>query len=345
MKQPYRNFSEWKRAGLPLARADRRLMFEIGDWWLAGAVFGRGVRKAIVSTPGWQGPSYDVCRVYGTIARRFPSRLRHLHLDFCHYQAVAPIPDNKLAMPLLERAARENWSVNRIRIAAKRLRWDRPLVGGDIVDDLATLIKRGNKYRAILVDPPWSFEKTTGKRGGSYAHYPAISTDSLCELRVPEVARDDAFLFLWTTSATLEDALRIMHAWGFDYVEDMIWDKGDIGIGYYFRMCHEKLLLGRREKTLRHFLDNDIPSVLRANRTLYAEKPPIVHQIIERATNGPFLEVFGRRHARGWDVVGNQVEPKPDDQPRLDPTPTKRTARLVAEPFAKGYRRGVLTAH
>jgi N6-adenosine-specific RNA methylase IME4 len=52
--------------------------------------------------------------------------------------------------------------------------------------------------------------------------------------------------------------------------------------------------------------------VLVAPRTAHSEKPVIVHEIIERATEGPYLELFGRRRVVGWTVVGNQL-------PRMDP--------------------------
>src|SRR4051812_44564998 len=106
--------SDWKAAGLPLGRTERRLMWQIGDWWLAGERFGRGVRKQIVTRTQWRGPTYDSCRVAGVMARRFPPRLRRLHVPFVHHQAVASLTDAK-ALDLLDRAAQDGWSQNRIR--------------------------------------------------------------------------------------------------------------------------------------------------------------------------------------------------------------------------------------
>lgn len=52
-----RSLVEWKAAGIPLGKAERQLMWQIGDWWLAGETFGYGVRKQIVTARGWRGPN------------------------------------------------------------------------------------------------------------------------------------------------------------------------------------------------------------------------------------------------------------------------------------------------
>ena len=107
---------------------------------------------------------------------------------------MASLP-KELARPLLERAIRERWSVNRLRIEKKRAAGYRlPLVGGDVVDDVDTLIRDKKKFRAILVDPPWgSIYRTVGKRGGCDPYYPPMTLEAICRVRVPEIATDDAF--------------------------------------------------------------------------------------------------------------------------------------------------------
>ena len=102
-----------------------------------------------------------------------------------------------------------------------------------------------------------------------------------------------------------------MSAWGFRYTTNMVWHKdGEFGVGYYFRMQHELLLLGRARHAPTHFVNKAISSVLNAPRTAHSEKPVIVHEIIERATEGPYVELFGRRAVEGWTVVGNQLPTK-----------------------------------
>ena len=91
-----------------------------------------------------------------------------------------------------------------------------------------------------------------------------------------------------------------------------VWDKTDgFGNGYSFRMRHEHLLVGRRPAAPRHFEDRSISSVIHAPRGQHSEKPPEVHDIIQRALGGrgPFLELFGRRRVPGWKVLGDQLPP------------------------------------
>ena len=102
----------------------------------------------------------------------------------------------------------------------------------------------------------------------------------------------DAFLFLWCPAAVLTDALAVMDAWEFAYKTHGVWEKDEeFGTGYYWRMQHEDLLLGVRPKSPRHFVDRAICSVIHAPRDEHSEKPPEVHDMIERALGGrgPFL--------------------------------------------------------
>ena len=162
----------------------------------------------------------------------------------------------------------------------------------------------------ILADPPWQIYRTVGKRGASDPYYPLLTMEAIRQLRVPEVAMDDAFLFLWCPAALLTDALAVMDAWGFAYKTNAIWEKDkEFGTGFYWRMQHEDLLLGVRPKTPGHFVDRAISSVIHAPRGEHSEKPPKVHSLIERACAGPYLELFGRRHVLGWTVIGNQLPP------------------------------------
>ena len=316
----YRDLRECAQIGIDLAKAGRKKMWDAGGWYNnSRAQFGISTINRLVTRPGWQGYSFETLETYASIERNWPKELRYLNADCSHYQTVASLP-KEIALPLLEQAIRERWTVNRLRIEKKRIGGFRlPLNGGDVVDDLETLIREKLKFRAILADPPWqSISRTVGKRGAADPHYPLLATEAIRQLRVPEVAMDDAFLFLWSPAVVLEDALAVMAAWGFRYKTHAVWEKDEeFGTGYYYRMQHEDLLLGVRDKTPRHFVDRAISSVIHAPRGEHSAKPPQVHDMIERALGGrgPFLDVFGRRRVQGWKVIGNQLPPEGDDIP------------------------------
>jgi N6-adenosine-specific RNA methylase IME4 len=85
-----------------------------------------------------------------------------------------------------------------------------------------------NHFGAILADPPWRF-KTYNEKGrlkcpdwkhfktSPALHYETMGFDELAAMPVCKSAADDCCLFLWISWPMLEDALSIIHAWGFEY--------------------------------------------------------------------------------------------------------------------------------
>jgi N6-adenosine-specific RNA methylase IME4 len=144
-----------------------------------------------------------------------------------------------------------------------------------------------------------------------------LSNEAIARLPIPQVTRPDAYLFMWSTGVMLEHAIAIMRGWGLPYKTHAVWDKlYGLGHGYYFRMCHEVLLLGLAPDAPHHFEDSSIESMLRvkATRQQHSRKPTMVHDIVRRACgNGPFLKLFARKHVPGWDCFGNQLAPRDDD--------------------------------
>ena len=133
-----------------------------------------------------------------------------------------------------------------------------------------------------------------------------MTVDEIAAEPVTSVADDDCHLHLWTTNAFLFDAKRIIEAWGFEYRSCFVWVKPQMGIGNYWRVSHEFLLLGIRGKAT-NFLVADEMSWLSAGRSGHSRKPAAVRAKIERVSPGPYLEMYGRERAIGWTVYGNEV--------------------------------------
>ena len=172
-------------------------------WRLQLAVIARrNVRypacRAVVKTAGLNWGSLKVCRV---CARKFPLRLRRLNLEATKCQAAAS-PPTDIAMELLRRAATEGWTVVRIRYEADRIQHGTQ-PSPDIAASLDEVTDQGTKFRAINADPPWAIWPTKTRRGGSDRHYPRMSLDEICALRVPEIIHPKAFLFLWMPGTML----------------------------------------------------------------------------------------------------------------------------------------------
>lgn len=105
------------------------------------------------------------------------------------------------------------------------------------------IFKTDKKYRVIYADPPWAYndKQDTEKLGGAVKHYPTMPLEEICGLPVP--TEKNAVLFLWTTSPMLEDAFKVINAWGFKYKSSFIWDKVSHAMGHYNSVRHEFLLV------------------------------------------------------------------------------------------------------
>ena len=171
--------------------------------------------------------------------------------------------------------------------------------------DLAALTGRGMKFGTILADPPWLYGNQS-TRGATSDHYAGMTVDEICALPVRDMAADSAHLHLWTTNAFLFDCQRIMEAWGFEYRSCYVWVKPQIGMGNYWRVSHEFMLLGIRGSA--PFADHSLRSWGEFTRGKHSAKPEQIRALIEKASTGPRLEMFGRRPAPGWVVWGNEIE-------------------------------------
>ena len=72
------------------------------------------------------------------------------------------------------------------------------------------------RYKIIYADPPWDY-KCGNRLGAAKNHYPTMTFSELAELPVPALAERDAVLFMWATYPMIEDALRLIPLWGFEY--------------------------------------------------------------------------------------------------------------------------------
>ena len=81
--------------------------------------------------------------------------------------------------------------------------------------------------------------------------------------------------------------------------------KPRIGLGPYLRNMTEHVMLGTRGKAPVKFRGQG--TWLFAPLQDHSHKPEEVHEIIQRVSPGPYLEIFARRPRAGWSVWGNEV--------------------------------------
>jgi len=168
------------------------------------------------------------------------------------------------------------------------------------------------KYGVIVSDPEWRFEpfsRDTGMDRAADNHYPTSSTDLIASRDVQSIAADDCVLFLWATVPMLEDALRVLSAWGFAYRSQFVWVKDRLGTGYWNRNQHEILLIGVRGHPPAPSPGTRECSIINAPVGEHSAKPEIVLEYIEGwYPHLPKIELNRRGPARpGWDAWGNEL--------------------------------------
>jgi N6-adenosine-specific RNA methylase IME4 len=165
-----------------------------------------------------------------------------------------------------------------------------------------------SNYDVILADPPWRYDFSRSASRAIERQYPTMTPDELKAIPVGEWAAPDSVLFLWATAPKLPLALEVMATWGFTYRTNAVWDKGLIGMGYYFRGQHEHLLIGNRGKPRLPVASTRQSSVIHERRTRHSAKPVAAYEAIEGMyPHARKLELFARAGRNGWDAWGNEA--------------------------------------
>lgn len=179
-------------------------------------------------------------------------------------------------------------------------------------------------WSAVLADPPWRFTNRTGKVAPEHRRLDRYSTMDLreiCALPVRSVVAKNSHLYLWVPNALLPDGLKVMEAWGFRYVSNIVWAKrrkdggpDGRGVGFYFRNVTELLLFGVRGSLRTLAPARSQVNMIETRKREHSRKPDEQYALIESCSPGPYLEMFARHPHPGWEVWG--AEAAPEVQPR-----------------------------
>ena len=218
-----------------------------------------------------------------------------------------------------------------------------------------------DKYKLLLLDPPWAFkvhsEKGTAKSAEN--HYPCLDIKEQIKLApyIKEIMDKDSACIMWTTTCFLKIAIDLMETYGFKYKTCGAWVKLTkdginlaTGTGYHLRNSHEIFLIGTRgtgacpkqgTQKLSVILE---PEEMLVPRMEHSRKPEEQYAYAE-LYGGPYIELYARRPREGWTSLGNQLEGMDlrDSLPLLiewlnTDTPhktTKRNLKVKTEKYAK----------
>jgi N6-adenosine-specific RNA methylase IME4 len=161
-----------------------------------------------------------------------------------------------------------------------------------------------SRFRTILADPPWDIGQKEG-RYGAITHYDLMTLNRITQLPVADLAEDNAHLYLWVINGAIREGIEVMEAWGFTYRAPLTWIKPRYGLGQYLRQQTEHLLLGTRGHAPVKFRGQG--TWMYAPLQDHSHKPEEQYAVIERLSDGPYLELFARRRQPGWFAWGNEI--------------------------------------
>lgn len=302
------SFEEWERLGKVLDSYQKSIMWWIGDWLQYGEkTYGETYAQAIDAT----GYDYQTTADAKWVAGKIELSRRRESLGWAYHREVAALePEEQTRW--LDEAESHEWTRNELRQSIKLSRLVRPAESITCeISDLTDLADSGKKFGTIYADPPWEYDNraTRSNVAGIYKFTDGKNTmtpEQVAALPVSSIAADQAHLHLWTTNAFLFDCKQIIEAWGFEYKSAFVWIKPQMGIGNYWRVSHEFMLLGVRGGLT--FADHGLMSWLLSERGEHSAKPDKVRWLIEKASPAPRIELFARRISTGWACWGNEIE-------------------------------------
>ncbi len=200
------------------------------------------------------------------------------------------------------------------------------------------------RYRTIVADPPWPYEKRQMARncacqkcgrwryGSDRPHrrylckcaepdwrprsqempYATMALADIEALPVAAMAEKDAHLYLWTTQMFLRDTYPIVEAWGFTVSSVLVWSKSPKGLSRSAFVCSAEFILFARKGTLAS-TDRHMGTVfdwprqyLTGSGATHSAKPEAFLDLVEHMSPPPYLEMFARRARFGWDYWGDE---------------------------------------
>lgn len=179
------------------------------------------------------------------------------------------------------------------------------------------------EYGAILADVPSKFKVYSSKGAGRSPerHYRTMPIPEIKKIPVLDLAAPDCFLFFWTSGSQLKNAIEIIDAWGFKYsstafvwlklnrrAHEIFWTRKEffMGQGYTTRKNAEFCLLATRGKPKRK--SKKVRELIFAPRREHSRKPDEIYQNVEDFAPGPYVELFSRTTAPGWQCFGDESD-------------------------------------
>lgn len=168
-------------------------------------------------------------------------------------------------------------------------------------------------FRVLAVDPPWSYDARASDPSHRASNpYPSLSIEEITNFRpvggksIPELAHDDAVLWLWTTNSHISEAFGIAEAWGFTYKTLLTWNKVNMGTDDWLRGVTEHCLMCVKGKAVVALTNQT--TLIAEPRGEHSRKPDAFYDLVESLCPGSKVEIFSRMRRDGWVAYGDEAE-------------------------------------
>jgi N6-adenosine-specific RNA methylase IME4 len=138
-----------------------------------------------------------------------------------------------------------------------------------------------------------------------------MSLKELGELAVKSKAEDNAHLYLWVTNSFMVEAHQLARQWGFEPKTIITWVKKkadgtpSMKMGYYYRGATEHALFCVRGSL--RLKGPPHPTAFETPRLPHSMKPDYFYEMVEKQSEGPYLELFSRKKRERWAIWGNEL--------------------------------------
>lgn len=191
-----------------------------------------------------------------------------------------------------------------------------------------------NKYKTILIDPPWKLCSGGSKGLAVHTHYNVQTLQEIKKTVFNWLQENpicsEAHLYLWTVnsysagySRGILDALDLCQHIGFRPITNLIWAKPKSNPTPYGQRATEICIFGSKHRKGYHKeimykgtsnpenvvspgLGSSVDWFL-ADRREHSRKPDSFYDYIESRSQGPYLELYSRTNRPGWKGIGNQT--------------------------------------
>jgi N6-adenosine-specific RNA methylase IME4 len=288
------NVNEWATLGKRLGKLRSGTQWSVGDWLLYGETkqFDEGAYEAAAEATGLKRGTLMNLK---SVAKAFPKIQRTYEVPWSHYALVAGFDDEQRG-ELLARAQRHNLGWDDLRAICRTQRQEK-------AREWQTW--PAGTYGVLYAAPPWRAAPWNEGQAGS------MNDDELVGLApaVQSISAPNSVLYLTATPFRLDEALRVMNAWGFHYRTQHVVMHDQLGNGQWNRERHHLILVGIHGDPVPPTDDHLFDSILSEGTEFFDRLEVAFNDAV------PKVQLFARDTRPGWTSWGERLESMRDILP------------------------------